>query len=143
MENMSKCMVEGNIYDIEQILEEYYDPDIEPLTKQELREIMEEFGEDTEKNVIENIIEEYYDPSVTPMSEDELEEIILKYGDNTFAVEDEYAKEALEKTVINNVIEDKIDNRKLEQQDSYSNSDRRPRKRGIRRGGKRKKKMKG
>ena len=141
---MFKCRVEDNIYDIEQILEEYYDPDIEPLTEQELKEIMEEFGKDTAENVIEKIMEEYYDPSVTPLSQDELEEIILKYGDDTFIVDDEGATEALEKTVANVVIEDKNDfeteSRTLELQDSNANH--RPRKRGVRRGGRGKRRCK-
>ena len=87
--------VKGNI--IDQIVEEYYDPNILPLTEEELEEISEEYGNDTNESILDRaIFEEYYDPSVTPLSKEELEELLFKYGDYTFWVNNENAKEVLE-----------------------------------------------
>ena len=55
--------VKGNI--IDQIVEEYYDPNILPLTEEEIEEIFEEYGNDTNESILDRaIFEEYYDPSV-------------------------------------------------------------------------------
>ena len=105
-DNMESGKVADNIYDIDQILEEYYDPDIVPLSEEELDQLMEEYGYDTDENMLENVLEEYYDPSVTPLSQDEMEEILLEYGDDTMMFDDVYAKEASKNTVINDIMED-------------------------------------
>ena len=104
--DMESGKVAGNIYDIDQILEEYYDPDIVPLSEEELDQLMEEYGYDTDENMLENVLEEYYDPSVTPLSQDEMEEILLEYGDDTMIVEDVFVKEASKNTVIVDTMED-------------------------------------
>ena len=111
-DNMESGNVADNIYDIDQILEEYYGPDIVPLNEEELNQIMEKYGKDANENMLENIIEEYYDPSGTPLSQDELEEILLKYGDDTMMFDDVYAKEASKNTVINDIMEDQNDLKK-------------------------------
>ena len=126
---MESGKVAGNIYDIDQILEEYYDPDIVPLSEEELDQLMEEYGYDTDENMLENVLEEYYDPSVTPLSQDEMEEILLEYGDDTMIVEDVFVKEASKNTVIVDTMEDQNESKRKS----------RCRKRARRRGGREKK----
>ena len=49
------CKVEeimGKNFDIDQILEEYYDPEIAPLTEEEWEKIFEKYGENTEKKCV-------------------------------------------------------------------------------------------
>ena len=74
---------------MEEIMEEYYDPDISLMGEEELENILREYGNDiVEKDKwLEAIIDEYYDPDVTPLTQEELEEILVKYGDETFQVD--------------------------------------------------------
>ena len=58
-DNMESGNVADNIYDIDQILEEYYDPDIVRLNEEELNQVMEKYGKDANENMLENIIKEY------------------------------------------------------------------------------------
>ena len=124
--------VEG--FSIERILDEYYDPDTLPLPEEELEEILEKYGNDSDESVFDMaaIIAEFYDPSVTPLSEEELEELLLKYDDDTIPVDNENAKEAFEHDVSENNVKDGNDGKKKS----------RNRKRGIRRGGRDKRKSK-
>ena len=124
--------VEG--FSIDRILDEYYDPETLPLSEEELEEILEKYGNDSDKSVfdISAIIDEYYDPSVTPLSEEEMEELLLKYGDDTIPVDNENAKEAFE----HDVSEDNVEG------GNYGKKKSRDRTRGILRGGRDKRKSK-
>ena len=86
----------GNVtedkFDIEKIIEEYYDPNVTMMSEEEMEEIIKKYGGENTKEAfvfdIEKIIEEYYDPGLVPLTHYELEEILAKYVDETVSVDD-------------------------------------------------------
>ena len=113
---------------IEDIVKEYYDPDVSLLSEEELEEIIAKYGGDTledEDTFDMDLVEKYYDPNMTPISMEELEEILIEHGDEAWNANAHDHKDMVEdKEIKVKGVRKKIRKRKTEEEEEIKENQR-------------------